>query len=458
MIEGRLKPGARLPSTRSLARQQSVSRTTVVAVFEQLQTEGYLTSRTGSGTVVAGELPDRFLHAAGTIARSARKEVSVPAQLPGARGRLRVFPVCEPGSDVFPLRTWAQLTARRFKLSGAALLAGGDPRGYRPLRAAVAEYVRAARSVHCEVDQVVIVNGTQQALDFSARVLLKPGDPVWLENPGYPGAADAFRSVGARLVPVPVDAGGFDLEAAIRREPAPKLVYVTHAHQFPLGTTLSLERRLALLAHANRRNFRVIEDDYDGEYRYDVRPLGSLQGHDHGGRVIYAGSFNKLLFSSLRLGYVVLPRDLVDPFLSLRDAVDRYPPTLEQAVLADFFQEGHFERHIRRSRAAYLERRDVLFSAARRQLAGWLEVQPTQAGFHLVGRLQGGLTELEVQARAAEHEVRVTPLSSFYLERPERDRLLLGFAASKPAAIIAGVERLARALESLRRRAQRLKD
>lgn len=446
ITEGRLKPGARLPSTRNLARQQSIARTTVVATYEQLQAEGYLAGRTGSGTTVAGELPDRFVRAGGKGTPAAGPVVRATKESAGAGRRLPPFAVCEPGSDVFPLRTWAQLTARRFKLGGTSLLEKGDPRGYRPLRRAVAAYVGLARSVHCDEEQVIIVNGTQQALDFTARMLVAPGEPVWIENPGYPAAADAFRQARARLVPVPVDAGGFNVRAAIKREPAPRLAYVTPAHQFPLGVTLTLDRRLQLLEQAGKEDFRIFEDDYDGEYRYDVRPLGALQGHDRRGRVIFAGSFNKVLFSSLRLGYVILPPDLVDPFLALRDAVDRYPPTIEQAVLADFFNDGHFERHVRRSRAAYLERRDALLAAARRHLAGVLDLQTTEAGLQLLGDLRTGITDTEAKARAAAHGVRVTPVSDFYLEKPVHHRLLLGFAASTPSAIAAAVERLARAL------------
>jgi GntR family transcriptional regulator/MocR family aminotransferase len=448
IVEGRLKPGTRLPSTRSLAAQQGVARATVVAVFEQLQAEGYLAGRTGSGTVVVHELPDRFL-AAAKPAPAIPRVVPMPPPLdPGQRSR--VFSVCEPDSGTFPLALWTQLVARRLRLSGAALFERGDARGYRPLREAVAAYLRTARSVQCDVEQVVIVNGTQQALDFIARLTLGPDAPVWFENPGYPGAAGAFRAVGAKLVPVPVDAQGFDVAAAIRREPAPRLAYVTPGHQFPLGVTLSLKRQLALLEYADRHGFHIFEDDYDGEYRYDVRPLGALQGHDRRGRVIYVGSFNKLVFAALRLGYMVLPPRLVGPFLALRDCVDRYPPTLEQAVLADFFREGHFERHLRRSRNIYLERRDALLAAAAQHLHGLLDLQESPAGFNLVGWLPDAVPAIRAQARAAEHNVQVTPLSSYYIGKPVRNGLLLGYGSAKPRAITAGVERLARALASLR--------
>jgi GntR family transcriptional regulator/MocR family aminotransferase len=246
---------------------------------------------------------------------------------------------------------------------------------------------------------------------------------------------------------MPVDRLGANVDAAIRSGSTPRLVYVTPAHQFPLGSALSLPRRLALLEHAHQHAFHVVEDDYDGEFRYNARPLGSLQSLDRHGRVIYAGSFNKVLFSSLRLGYIVLPPDLVDRFLRLRDAVDRFPPTIEQAVLADFLREGYFERHLRQSRTACIARRDALFAAAERHLHGLLELQSADAGFHVVGLLPKRLPDTTAELRAAEHDVDVTALSGYHVGKPRLNGLLLGFAASKPASITAAVERLARALK-----------
>ena len=455
ILDGRLKPGARLPSTRSLARQEAIARVTVVSVFGQLQAEGYVTSRIGSGTVVAAELPDRFFASslpparprlAPSRASPSARGAAIAARRPSVSAPTRAFGICAPGNDCFPLRLWTQLTARRLRLSGGSLLEPGDPRGYRPLREAVADYLNTRRSVHCDAEQIVIVSGAQQAFDFIARITLDPGDPVWMENPGYPGAVRAFAAAGAKVVPVPVDDAGLMIGAGVRRERAPKLVYVTPAHQFPLGVMLSLERRLALLALAQRQGFWILEDDYDGEYRYDVRPIGALQGHDRGGHVIYTGSFNKMMFPALRLGYVVLPHRLARPFLSLRDAVDRFLPTLEQAVLADFIREDYFERHVRRSKAVYQERRDVLLDASARHLAGLLDLQKTDAGFQALGWLPGTMPDVQAQARAAEFDVDVTPLSGFYLDGAVKNALLLGFASVPAPAICTGVERLARAL------------
>lgn len=460
ILEGRLTPGVRLPSSRNLSRQQGISRATVVAVFEQLIAEGYLVGRVGAGTVVAPALPERFT-TAGAAARpppAGAAKRSVTSSTGGSTGPRpvvlappRPFEIYCPGIDCFPVQTWRQLAARRLRLGGTSLLQAGDPRGHRPLREAVAAYLRSARSVRCEPEQVMIVSGTQQALDFVARLTLARGDAVCVEDPGYPGATRVFAEHGARVIPIPVDAAGLRIDQAIRRAAASKLIYVTPAHQFPLGATLPLERRLALLAWAERKQAWIFEDDYDGEYRYDVRPIGALQGHDRTGRVIYAGSFNKLLFPALRLGYVVLPPALVDRFLALRDTIDRYPPTLEQAVLADFMGEGHFERHIRRSRSLYRERRDTLLAAAAQHLTGLLELAPADAGFYVLGRLPDGVRDTELQIRGQACGLELMPLSSFYQQQPAGNGLLLGFAAVKPGAIKRSVVRLAGLLAERRR-------
>jgi GntR family transcriptional regulator / MocR family aminotransferase len=457
ILTGRLRAGARLPSSRSLAQQHHLSRTTVVAVYEQLQAEGYAVSRMGSGTVVAHPLPDSLVQAQRAAARRPATASSAPLsrQATTILGRpqrpddpFQPFAVCVPGVDTFPVDEWARLTTRRLRLSRSGLLANGDPRGWKPLREAVAAHLNATRSVRCTTDQVVIVSGTQQAFDLIARLTLNPGDPVWMEEPGYPGAAGAFAAAGVRLVPVPVDGSGLNIRAGEKRENHPRLIYVTPAHQFPLGVTLSLERRLALLEFAHQAKAWIFEDDYDGEFRYDVRPIGALQGHDRRGLVIYAGTFNKMMFPTLRLGYLVLPPRLIDAYLALRDVVDRYLPSLEQAVLADFILEGQFDRHVRRSRALYQERRDALLAAAERHLAPFMTLQSTPAGFQLLASLHGGLTDHQVRECAQKEGVTIKPLSRFYSDpkTAPHDKLLLGFAAFIPKAIESSARRLAQAL------------
>ncbi len=454
IVTRRLAAGARLPASRDLARQHHVSRSTIVSVFEQLTAEGYLVGRAGSGTFVTTDLPDGFF-----LAGRARR-AAMPASASQSRPRSTpptppdetppaVFTPCAPPADVFPLAEWSRLLSRRLRRDGAAMLQRCDPRGHPRLRREISDYLGAARSVRCDPSRIVIVTGTQQALDFTARLLLRPGGPVWMENPGYEGAVAAFRQAGARLVPVDVDDEGFDVEAALRQEPRPGLAYVTPANQFPLAHTLSLARRARLLEVAAARDFYLFEDDYDGEFRYDVRPLGSLQGQDLAERVIYCGSFNKVLHTGLRLAYVVLPPALVEPFLALREAADRYLPTLEQVALADFFAAGLFTRHLRRAREACLVRRDTLLASLQKHLGGWIEPQPCVAGFHVIARLRNEIDDLALTEQAARHRVRLWPLSPHYLARPRRDRVVLGFAAHRPATLQAAVRRLAEATATL---------
>jgi len=324
-----------------------------------------------------------------------------------------------------------------------------DPAGYRPLREAIAAYLGMARGVHCTAEQVIVVSGSQQGIGLSAQVLLDPGDAVWVEEPGYFGAKGALLGAGARLVPVPVDPEGMDLVAGKARCPTARLACVTPSHQFPLGMTMSLPRRLALLAWARETGAWILEDDYDSEYRYVGKPLTALQGLDRAGRVIYVGTFSKVLFPALRLGYVVVPRDLVEAFLATRLFLDMHPPWLEQVVLAEFMAAGHFARHIRRMRTLYAERQAALVEAAR-QLSGALDVRPAGAGMHLLGWLPAGSDDQAIAQLAARHQVSTRPLSRFFLEPLAQRALLLGYAAVPIPAIQEGVRRLATAFAHVR--------
>ncbi|HLX74556.1 MAG TPA: PLP-dependent aminotransferase family protein, partial [Terriglobales bacterium] len=348
--------------------------------------------------------------------------------------------------DAFPTALWAQVAARRLRRVSWRLLTGGHPLGYRPLRQAVAEYLNTSRGVKCAPEQVLIVSGVQEALDRAAHLLLNPGDPVWMEEPGYPRAAIVFRAVGARICPTPVDSEGFDLQFGKRRWRRAKLVYVTPAHQFPLGVTMSLRRRLELLEWARESGALIFEDDYDSEYRYAGRPIPAMQGLDRSGVVIFSGSFSDVLFPALRLGYVVIPPDLVDAFAAAESSSTHHPPPLEQAILSDFINEGHFARHIRRMRELYAGRLAAFLEAAHTRLAGLLEIPPVEAGLQTVGWLQGHLTAEQAAAAAGRHDVEVVPLSRYGRARRTKG-LLLGFAAVDVPELQGGVDRLARALE-----------
>jgi GntR family transcriptional regulator / MocR family aminotransferase len=466
ILGGRLRPGARLPSTRALATQVGSSRNTVLAAFEQLAAEGYVEGKVGAGTVVAHTLPDTLLHARGEAAGAARTARAAPAlsrrgslivksRLTRATGPAtpRPFRTGLPAFDAFPLDTWTRLVARRWRRVPRQLLDYGDPAGYAPLREAIATYLREARAARCEAAQVIVVTGSQQGIDLAARVLGDPGDVAWVEDPGYLGARSALAAAELRVTPVPVDAEGLDVRAAVTRGPAARLVYVTPSHQYPLGLTMSLARRLALLEWAGRSGAFILEDDYDSEYRYAGRPLASLQGLDAGGRVIYLGTFSKVLFPALRLGYLVVPPDLVDPFVAARALTDRHSPSVTQAALADFIAEGHFARHVRRTRALYAERQAVLVDTAARLLAGALRVPPAEAGLHLVGWLPPGTDDRAASTAAAARSVEAAALSAFRMRPTGPGGLLLGYAGLSPREIRDGVDRLATALD--RRRSAR---
>lgn len=461
ILEGRLRPGARLPATRELARQHRLSRGTIVAAFERLEAEGYLRGRVGSGTYVSRVLPEALLQVADRRRAPARPAGTPERRLSAQARRVRCFPgyavrpmrafrANHPALDLFPATLWAQVAARRLRRATTQQLLGTDPLGYGPLRDAVADYLRTSRGVRCTAAQVAIVSGVQEALDIVARLVLDPGDQVCMEHPGYPGAALAFESYGARIEALPVDAEGMVVPGARQREA--RLVYLTPGHQFPTGTAMSLPRRLALLDWAHRARALILEDDYDSEYRYAGRPLPAMQGLDRHGVVLFAGSFSKVLFPSLRLGYLVLPEDLVPAVEAVQSITSRHAPLLNQAILADFLVEGHFGRHVRRMREVYAERLGVLLRGAERHLAGLLEISPVEAGLQTVGWLKTGVDATGIAAAALKRNVEVTPISS-YARRPlKRDGLQLGFAAVDTRELHRGVEQLARVLEQVRRR------
>ncbi len=325
----------------------------------------------------------------------------------------------------------------------------GEPAGYRPLREAIAAYLGAVRAVHCVPEQVIMVSGSQQGLDIAARVLLDPGDAAWIEDPGFHGARAALLAAGARLIPVPVDREGLDVEAGIRRGSKARIVYLTPSHQFPLGATLSLARRLALLKWASKARAWILEDDYDGEFRYAGRPLSSLQGLDGEGRVIYIGTFSKILFPSLRLGYIIAPTDLIDAFVKARAIVTHASSLMEQAILADFINEGQFAGHVRAMRTLYAQRQAVVLRAGKTELDGLLDLQSDEAGMDLIGWLPRGVDDQLAYRKAAAHGVEVTPLSAYSIKRQRRGALRLGYTGYTPSDLRRGVRNLAMALRSL---------
>jgi GntR family transcriptional regulator/MocR family aminotransferase len=460
ILDGRLRPGLGLPATRDLARQYGLSRGTIVNAFDQLKSEGYVEAIMGSGTYVSRILPDALLQVPGDPPSQPRV-----APVRGGKPKRRVsnyakrlrhfsnfqlrpsraFRANLPALDLFPTTLWAQITAKRLRRASMNLLLGCDSMGYRPLREAVANYLVTSRGVNCEPDQIAIVSGVQEALDLVTRIFLDPGDRVSMEEPGYIGAAMVFEAAGAKVSRVPLDDQGMKLQP--QRLRGSRLIYVTPGHQFPLGITMSLPRRLALLEWAGRSGALLFEDDYDSEYRYSGRPVPALQGLDRDGLVLLAGSFSKVLFPSLRLGYLVIPPDLLHYFAANLSVTSRHAPVLEQAVLCDFISQGHFGRHLRRMRQVYAERRSVLLESARRDLAGLLEISNVEAGLQTVGWLGGAMNAESATRAAAARGVEVVPLSAFHRGPSSREGLQLGFAAVDAKEIRRGVTELAIALE-----------
>jgi GntR family transcriptional regulator/MocR family aminotransferase len=464
ILTGQLAPGERLPATRPFARELGISRNTVLLAYEQLLSEGYAIGQAGSGTYVASSLPDTMLAADHPTTAVVRAQPQLPPRLsvygrhvahqnplypPGqaapVTGVRYDFRYGLPAVEEFPHDIWRRLLARRARSVSLRSLHYGPPEGYRPLREAIADYLRRARAVLCKPEQIVVVNGSQQALDLTARVLLDPGDSVVLEEPHYQGARQVFLAAGAHLLTGPVDAEGLDIMALSRAAAEARLVYVTPSHQFPTGAIMSLARRLTLLTWAERTDTYVLEDDYDSEYRYEGRPVEAVQGLDRSGRVIYIGTFSKVLFPALRIGYLVLPEPLIQPFLAAKWLTDRHTSTLEQEILTDFIREGHFERHLRRARTRNAARRAALLDALHMYLGDRVEVSGANAGIHLLVWLRDIQPHhaATLSARAARTGVGIYPVAPYYLQPPERVGLLLGYASMPEEALRAGIRLLA---------------
>ena len=358
----------------------------------------------------------------------------------------RAFRSHEPAIDLFPVQLWNRVSSRVLRHAPRTLYGLGEALGYRPLRRAIAEYLGAARGVQCSADQILITSGAQQALDLVVRLLIDPGDAAWVEDPGYPGMVSVLRAGGARIIPVPVDRHGIQVDAGVRRARKAKLAYVTPANQFPLGSVMPIERRLSLLQWALEEGAWIVEDDYDSEYRYSGRPVAALQGLDRNGSVIYVGTFTKMLFPALRLGFLVLPSRIVDAFSAAKSNVDRHAPTLDQAILAEFILEGHFGHHVRRMRQIYAERVGILVEASQRKLGGLMDVVPAEAGMRTVGWLRNGLEDTTAAESAVTQGLEVAALSRFAVKHRPPNGLLLGFAACNEAEIRRGVDVLAGAL------------
>jgi GntR family transcriptional regulator/MocR family aminotransferase len=457
------RSSSRLPSSRALAVDLGISRITVNLAFSQLRAEGYLVSKAGSGTFVADPLPEAFLNAdkrglspqKAQETRISERVNRIPDQRvgeefdlgPTGAGPGVLLQSGIPAVDEFPIEIWERLRAQLLAKKGANLLRYGSNRGDADLRKSVAAYLCDFRGAHCHPDQIVIVAGMQQAMLISAMAVLDPGDVAWIEDPGFHQARRVLALAGATIVPRPVDAEGIVIEAKKNR-PAPKIIYVTPSHQFPLGVTMSLKRRKALLEFAQRSGAYILEDDYNAEFRFSGPPLPCLQGLDRSGRVIYAGTMSKILYPSLRLGYLLVPAPLADAVAKLRTAMDQHSPTIDQATLARFISEGFYLSHVRRMRKIYAERREVFIEQFKKLLADRFSLQIADAGLHALAWFRSVKDVPVIQRAAPTLGVKISLLSFFCIEAKLPPALLLGFAAWSPAQIREGMVKIARALET----------
>ena len=453
IMSGALKPGGRLPSSRDFAARLGVARASVVAAYEQLLAEGYAAARGGSGTYVSEDLSG-VAELRPAVVETSRAPPSIPARVrdldelawPEPRPEARLFATGRTLLDARAFDAWSRSTRRALRTLGPVHFGYSDPRGDAELRAAIAEYLHAARGVTCTPDQVIVTAGAQHAVDIAVRVLLKAGDKVWSEDPGYLATRHALVSAGAEVSYVPVDQFGMVVAAGVAAAPDAKVACVTPSHQYPLGVTLSMGRRLELLAWARDAGAWIIEDDYASEFRYDGPPLASLQSLDGGERVIYVGTLNKALFPGLRLGYAVVPQALAGAFANARQLMDRQPPTLTQAIVLDFMRDGQFAAHIRRRRIAYKAQRDVLAAELSARLGAVIEVEVPDGGMHMIAYLKGDRSDLEVEAAAAEAGLSVRAISRLYRQAKPRSGLMLGFTGFPARAMAGGVARLEKAL------------
>jgi GntR family transcriptional regulator / MocR family aminotransferase len=465
ILETRLAPGLKLPARKTLARQYRISIGTVTEAYDQLAKLGYLDAKGGSGTYVRATL----LGTPATTLESDAPPTPGPAREPrrvlSARGRVlaaqrfpklycnrsaETFRLDRQALDMFPIDTWNRLAAQRGRRGrGLELLAHGDPLGLPALRAALAEHVSRARGVRCEADQVVVTSGTQHSLDLVARLLLDEDDEVWMEDPGYAPVAALLRSHGVKLRGIPVDGEGLDCGAGRLQYPLARLAYVTPGCQFPLGMPMSHERRLRLLDWAGEAGAWIFEDDYDGLLRGDGRHQLALQSLDRAGCVIYSNSLNRMLFSSLRLGFLILPPAFIEPAAAALSITQRYQPTLDQATLAEFITQGHLEHHMRRMRELYAERYAALVAAGRAELDGLVQFSDSQVGSQVIGWLAPGISEAEVWRRATARGIDTVGLASLTVERSMPAGLVFGVGSADARTIRTAIKRLGRVLRVL---------
>ncbi|MFY9805480.1 MAG: PLP-dependent aminotransferase family protein [Candidatus Acidiferrales bacterium] len=453
ILSGTFRAADRLPSTRDLAQELRISRTVVLLAYDQLVAEGFAAGRGGSGTYVsqglaAGRPKTRQKSARLQLSRygDAAKHIASSVDFPGRRSIPLRYDFAYGGRgdvETFPFEMWRRILLRHARTAPVRELDYGAAAGSLALREAITIHVRRARAVLCDPSQVIVVNGSQQALDLIARVLIEPGAPVAIEDPQYQGTREIFRTAGARLLPVAVDRDGLNPSKLPKTA---RIAFVTPSHQFPTGAILPLARRLALLDWARRKDAVIVEDDYDGEFRYEGQPLESLQGLDTEGRVIYLGTFSRTIFSALRIGYLIAPKSLVPALTAAKWLCDRHTATLEQETLAEFIATGMYERHLRRIRRRNTAHREALLEAVHKYLGDRVAITGDGAGTHVVLWPRKRISENKIIEKAAAQELGVYGISRYYLARPAKKALMLGYSRMNPEKIREGIRRLSEIL------------
>ncbi|EJD6507097.1 PLP-dependent aminotransferase family protein [Providencia rettgeri] len=462
ILDGRINTGIKLPSTRALAEMMSISRNSVIAGFDRLIDEGYLYTKKGSGTYVSAKIPDELVRTTSKPQIINCPEYNALNLNPIISTLESLWDKSRPNTnthqmfnigigcvDQFPHELWGRLLGRVWRKSKSAIPHFNHPDGYMPLKKLVADYVRSTRGVHCNENQIIIVNGTQQAINLVSKVLLKQGDTVWLDDPGYDSARAILTATGAKIAAIPSDQEGMDITYAAKQYSHAKLIYTTPSHQFPLGTTLSLSRRLALLDWAQQNNAWIFEDDYNSEFRFSSKPIQALQGLDNHQRVIYAGTFSKMMYPGFRLGFLVVPEILSEPFTMMKYYSDSHCGYLEQAALAQFIQEGHYARHVRKIRKICHDRQNAFLSAINLYLPHLFDVQMTDSGIHTVCWVKAGYDIRIILEQCQQLGFGAQPLSRYCIESRNHNAILFGYAAHNENDIISSVKRLSEKLTNL---------
>ena len=459
ILTGKVLPNQKLPSTRELAADLGVSRITIKSVYEQLISEGYIRARTGAGTFVSEDLDAETpilpaLDSSDKVIGSNRLSSAAvrigQSQASIRYGSIMPFRPGVPALDKFPLKRWKRCFTHTMIERNQSHLSYGDPIGLKELRTSIASHLIDSRAMHVEPSQIIITSGAQQAFVLVCYVLLNSSDTVWYENPGHIAGREVMKIVGADVKPVPIDKEGLNLDYAIQKYPTPKVIFTTPSHQQPLGITMSISRRLGLIKYASANNLWIIEDDYDSEFRYRGRPLPALSALDKSGRVLYVGTFSKSMFSAIRLGYIVVPQWLVDPFAKARNIIGQNSSPITELALSRFMEEGSFSEHIRKMRRIYRDRKDTLLDALENYCADTLSPQKTDAGMHIIADLKAGLDDLIVHQKLLNSGIDSLPLSIYYEGKSNENALVLGFSAVPKKTITELVCKMSKILRNIK--------